>query len=189
MEKQRVDSKKWVVLSVVILVFLASILLVVNQFVAQADQTAVKNIENSPQPDVKFNEMVYDFGTIQQGEKVVHMYRFKNKGQAPFIIESIKTSCGCTVPKNYTKKVLPGKEGHIEVIFNSKNFLGNIRKTITVRSNDPDEPGINLSIKGMVIADVVVAPPRSLFGLIKKGQSPTRRVVIKQGSTKKLEVT
>jgi len=46
-----------------------------------------------------FTEQVYDYGTVKAGEKVEHTFKFKNTGVAPLIIESAKSTCGCTVPQ------------------------------------------------------------------------------------------
>jgi hypothetical protein len=181
MQREKVHNG-WAALTVGAVIFLACSFLIINQLAAETDQP-------KPQPDIKFKEKVYDFGTIEKGEKAVHIFRFKNEGQALLKIGKVKTSCGCTVSKAYTKEVLPGEEGQIEVIFNSTNFFGSIHKTIYVNSNDPDEPVVNLSLKGRVVAEVAILPPRELyFGLVHKGRSSTKYILIKQGGTQELKI-
>ncbi len=141
------------------------------------------------QPDIKFVKKTYDFGTVQKGDKVPHIFKFKNVGQSLLKISGVKTSCGCTVPKNFTKEIQPGEEGQIEVTFNSTNFMGAIHKTIYVSSNDPDEPKVSLSLKGTVTADVIIQPPRNLFfGLVQMGQASTKSIMVKQAGSKELKV-
>ncbi len=172
----------WVALILGATVFLAYPLLTASQVAAETDTPAA-------QPNITFEEKVYSFGTVQKGDKVNHVFKFKNTGQALLKIKGVKTSCGCTVPKNFTKEIQPGEEGQIDVIFNSTNFLGAIHKTIYVNSNDPDEPKVSLALKGTVAADVVVQPPRNLFfGLIQKGQAATKSLVVKQTGSKELKV-
>jgi len=84
---------------------------------------------------IEFSEYEHDFGKIVSGEKVAVIFTFRNTGKAPLIINSVSTSCGCTVSKYSTKPVAPGETGTIEVVFDSSGYNGAQRKTITVRSN------------------------------------------------------
>ncbi|MBP8959970.1 MAG: DUF1573 domain-containing protein [Bacteroidales bacterium] len=84
---------------------------------------------------IEFSEYEHDFGRIVSGEKVAVIFTFRNTGKAPLIINSVTTSCGCTVSKYSTKPVAPGETGTIEVVFDSSGYNGAQRKTITVMSN------------------------------------------------------
>ena len=77
----------------------------------------------------------HDFGTIKEGEKVTHVYKFKNTGAVPLIIEGVRPSCGCTAP-NWTKEPIPvGGTGEVEVVFDSKGKPNAQNKTVTVTAN------------------------------------------------------
>ena len=82
-----------------------------------------------------FTEEVYEFGTIQSGEKVEHVFKFTNTGTAPLVIKGAKSTCGCTVPKFPKEAVLPGESGEISVVFNSKGKSGRQRKPINITAN------------------------------------------------------
>ncbi len=86
-------------------------------------------------PVITFNELEYDFGKITEGEKVACVFKYKNTGDGDLIIHSATTSCGCTVPHFDDKPIAPGKEGNMEVVFDSYMREGMQTKTITVRSN------------------------------------------------------
>lgn len=86
-------------------------------------------------PQFTFESIIYDFGKIEQGEKVQHTFNFENTGTAPLIISNIKTTCGCTTPK-WTKDPIPvGEKGTIEVEFNSNGKSNKQTKPITIFSN------------------------------------------------------
>lgn len=88
-----------------------------------------------PLPVFEWGETDWDFGTINEGDVVEHVYSFKNNGEAPLIIESAKPSCGCTVPK-WTKEPIPvGGTGEVLVQFNSKGKPNIQNKTVTVTAN------------------------------------------------------
>jgi hypothetical protein len=88
-----------------------------------------------PLPVIEFAEMEHDFGTIKEGEKVTHIYKLKNTGEAPLIIQDAKPSCGCTVPE-WTKTSIPvGGEGFVKAEFDSNGKPNLQNKTITVTAN------------------------------------------------------
>ena len=100
-------------------------------------------------PVMTFTEEVYEFGTIQSGEKVSHVFKFTNTGTAPLVIKGAKSSCGCTVPRFPKDAVLPGQSAEISVVFNSKGKSGQQNKPIRITANtDPEIT--TLYIKGMV---------------------------------------
>jgi hypothetical protein len=77
----------------------------------------------------------HDFGTLKEGDKVTHIYKFKNTGAVPLIIETVRPSCGCTAP-NWSKEPIPvGGTGEVEVVFDSKGKPNAQNKTVTVTAN------------------------------------------------------
>ncbi len=86
-------------------------------------------------PSFKFDNDVYDFGVITQGEKIAFSYKFINSGKTDLIISSAKGSCGCTVPEYPKKPIRPGGEGKIEVVFDSDGKSGKQNKTVTLLAN------------------------------------------------------
>ncbi len=98
----------------------------------------------------------YDFGTVKDGEQVVHIFEFKNVGDQPLQILKAEASCGCTTPEFSPKPVLPGKTGTIKVTFNSAGRVGPTHKDITIQSNavqdDKSKERYVLTLKGQVVA-------------------------------------
>lgn len=89
----------------------------------------------SDMPEIQFEEEVFDFGKITQGEVVSHDFKFKNTGKSNLIISGASGSCGCTVPKWPKEPVLPGNEGKLNVVFTSEGKKGIQEKTITIVTN------------------------------------------------------
>ncbi|MEO0331961.1 MAG: DUF1573 domain-containing protein, partial [Bacteroidota bacterium] len=89
-------------------------------------------------PKFEFEELNYDFGTIDEGEVVEHVFKFTNIGEAPLVIQSTSASCGCTTPSYSREPVAPGETGEVQVKFNSQSRPGVQNKTITITANtDP----------------------------------------------------
>lgn len=85
-------------------------------------------------PKMIFTETEFDFGTIDQGTPVEHLFEFTNTGEAPLVIVSAKSSCGCTVPTYPKTPVAPGDSAEMLVKFNGSG-KNQVSKTVTVTAN------------------------------------------------------
>jgi len=105
-----------------------------------------------------FEESSFNFGEIKQGQKVSHIFKFKNDGTADLVITDAKGSCGCTVPEYPKTPVKVGAEGEIKVNFNSANKHGDQHKSVTITANTEKKKEM-LKIEGNVIeAGIGVTP-------------------------------
>lgn len=98
---------------------------------------------------IKFEKIVHDYGTVYQNGDGKSEFIFTNKGDEPLVLSSVRSSCGCTIPKWPKEPILPGQTGVIVVTYDTKR-IGTINKQITVLSN-ATENQIILNIKGNVI--------------------------------------
>lgn len=115
--------------------------------------TAASVKPEGPLPEFSFSEESHDFGTINEGDKVEHIFTFTNTGNAPLIISKAVGSCGCTVPEWPKEPIAVGEQGEIKVIFNSRKKPGKQNKTVTITSNTfPNQKRIKIK------ADVTPAP-------------------------------
>ncbi|WP_353133424.1 DUF1573 domain-containing protein [Pseudopedobacter sp.] len=105
-----------------------------KQSATQTDSVSV-NVNAEEAPVIRFKTDVYDFGKIQEGQKVSYDFEFVNEGKSPLIISDASATCGCTVPEVPKEPILPGKEGKIRVVFNSTGKSGLQDKPVTVRAN------------------------------------------------------
>ena len=114
--------------------------------VAQTEQAAEtpKTIEtpvnaepkvSGKQPKIQFDQKTFDYGMIEQGDKVQHQFTFTNTGDADLIIKDAQASCGCTTPSYPFVPIKPGERGTIGVTFSSVGKMGTQRPSITVTSN------------------------------------------------------
>ena len=89
----------------------------------------------SKDAQMEFQYKQFDFGKIQEGEKVSHTYQFTNTGAEPLLISNAKGSCGCTVPQFPKEPIAPGESGEITVVFNSKSKKGKRNQKVTITAN------------------------------------------------------
>ncbi|NJM79041.1 MAG: DUF1573 domain-containing protein [Flavobacterium sp.] len=103
-------------------------------------------------PKIEFKTETINYGDVVKGEDDgVCIFEFTNTGNAPLIISSVNSSCGCTVADKPSEPIMPGKSDKITVKYNMNP--GPISKTITVESNAVNKPNgvVPLRIKGTVI--------------------------------------
>ena len=118
-----------------------------NTLTAPAEPAA----PTGPTTSMEFGESEFDFGTVDDGEKVNHNYKFTNTGSEPLIISNAKGSCGCTVPSWPKEPIPPGGTGEIQVQFDSKNKKGRQTKRVTITANtDPAQTFLTITgeVKG-----------------------------------------
>ena len=86
-------------------------------------------------PVIEFDKKEHDFGEIEAKTAVETTFNYKNVGDAPLVITDIKSSCGCTVPQDWSREPLaPGAEGKFTVKFNGSG-TNKVSKTVTVTAN------------------------------------------------------
>lgn len=105
----------------------------------QTHQHTSLKIPDIPKTTIAFEHTRHNFGTIVEGEKVSHVFTFKNTGDHPLVIVQAVASCGCTVPSYSKEPVPPGGEGSVTVEFNSRNRAGHQSKNVMIYSNAQEE--------------------------------------------------
>ena len=89
-----------------------------------------------------------DVGKIEKGKPVTATFEFKNSGDTPVLISSVKGQCGCTTV-DYSKEVVEAnKKGFVKATYNAAN-TGVFDKSISVATNNSGQQ-IQLHIKGEV---------------------------------------
>ena len=101
-------------------------------------------------PQIEFETTIIDYGTIENGSDGARVFKFKNTGSADLIITNVKSTCGCTIPKKPDGPIAPGESSEIIVRYYTKR-TGPFRKTITVSTNQENNPIIALKLKGTVL--------------------------------------
>jgi len=95
-----------------------------------------------------FKTETIDYGTVNKNTDGNRSFTFKNTGDSPIIITSVKGSCGCTVATKPSKPILPNETAEIGVKYDTKR-VGPFSKTITVISNATKKSKV-LRIKGRI---------------------------------------
>jgi len=102
---------------------------------AEGKQAQEQTIPDSEKPMLVFEDTLFRFGTIREGEEVSHDFPFTNTGKSDLLISNASASCGCTVPEWPKEPIPPGGKGVIKATFNSDGKQGKQSKKVVITAN------------------------------------------------------
>lgn len=97
-------------------------------------------------PKIQFETNFYDFGKITASETIFGEFKFKNAGDGVLKVAPPEPSCDCTQPFVNPDTLAPGQSGEIVYSIKLDRALSG-QRYIRVRSNDPDTPVLQLTMK------------------------------------------
>jgi len=98
-------------------------------------QTGVAATDSTNFTTIEWTEPVKNFGKIVEGQKLEVTFAFKNTGDKPLVIYSVKPSCGCTAAEPPKEPIAPGETGEIKGTFDSNGKSGSQHKSMFVTAN------------------------------------------------------
>ena len=124
-----------------------------NKIVTDNNFSTIIDMKNPPV--IEFDETIFNFGTLIEGEKTTHKFTFTNTGKGALLISAVNADCNCTVSKNYSKSPInKGEKGYIEVTFDSKGKIGENVKNITITATTKPT-NTNVIMKGLVVGPTI----------------------------------
>lgn len=136
------------------ILFLAVILLAFAVFgYLKAVPTSPPEQNSIQGPKIMVEPKVFDFGEVQRPAVVDHEFTVKNTGRETLEIRRVSTSCSCTTAKIDKKEIEPGEKAALVVTYDSgamKHEKGRIERIVYIKSNDPDNPQLEVTIYASV---------------------------------------
>lgn len=126
-------------------------------------------------PRVVIPEPSFNFGSVPQGQRVVHEYELRNTGDGDLSIQRVSPACGCTATTVSSNVVKPGGVEKIKVEFDTTGFSGVKTKLVQVLTNSVDKQELTLTLTGTVVRGVSLTPERLDFGEIHASSSLSTR--------------
>lgn len=133
---------------------------------------------SGPGPKVEIADPVYNFGTALSGPPIKHVFTVRNAGKAPLKIVKVVTSCGCTAAKPSKEVLAPGEIATIATTVDTRLEHGHSLSVVTLATNDPSKPEIELKIEGDIKPQVSAQPADVNFGNVHHGTAVTRDVIV-----------
>jgi hypothetical protein len=148
-------------------------------------------IDPASKARIKFEQDIFDFGSIPRGATVVHEFKFHNVGQGLLEVTDVRPTCGCTTAPLSSNNIAPGESATIKAYFNSEKFNGRVKKEIYVNTNDPINPYLKVSFTATIndpVLPVTVSPNLADFGSLKSGTSGQAKVAVTNNDGDPLDI-
>jgi len=123
-----------------------------------AAKNGKKDASTKPLPEIAFEKLVYELGTVGPGSTNICEFKFTNAGKAVLKIDRVTADCSCTVPELSKKQYAPGESGSIKVQYKSREQPGEVARFVYVYSNDKSRPRLQLTIKAKIVLRVSCEP-------------------------------
>lgn len=129
-------------------------------------------------PDIQIDTPIHDFGTLPQMEPVNHEFIIKNVGMLPLEILEVHPSCNCEKVELEEKVIPSGEQTKLNVSFQGTSNSGKTRVAVYLKTNDPDEPNVVVSMFGIINGVARVYPGHFNLGNITQEESIRKSFLI-----------
>lgn len=113
----------------------------------------------------------YDFGTMPHGSTGSHTFVIRNDGTRPLSLDIAETTCQCTVGTLESGQVAPGDSTQVTLTWTAEEYDPDFRQSATLRTNDPRQPSILLSIAGRVSHAIRPRPSSLAFSDVSRTET------------------
>ncbi|MBX5483555.1 MAG: choice-of-anchor D domain-containing protein [Myxococcaceae bacterium] len=139
------------------------------------------------------NPTSLNFTQVNLGASAVRTFNITNSGNQPLVVSGISFSGSAAVdfstPQTTPFTVTAGASQTVTIQFNP-TLVGQRNATATVASNDPLNPGLQVSLAGEGIAPNISASPLSLnFGQVRVGQQAQLPVTVQNSGSGPLTIS
>jgi uncharacterized protein DUF1573 len=107
---------------------------------------------------LKFEQTEVELHPSATDANAVAHFKYENVGTNKIHINSVQTSCGCTVASLKSNDVAPGEKGEITATLNIGNRTGMQHKNVTVMTDDPAHPQTVLTLNALIPTLLEVQP-------------------------------
>lgn len=116
-----------------------------------------------------FEDIDHDFGVVARGSDTVYKFEVKNIYKEDVVLESVRSSCGCTSPSIENHEIKTYEKAYIVAKFNTRTFTGPHSATLTVRISKPYPAQVQLRVHGNIRGDIVFEPGSIDFATVEQG--------------------
>lgn len=141
---------------------------------------------NKKPPRVAFDHLRYEIGEVRHGKVVEHDFPFRNLGELDLTVDRTRSTreCAATLPMGRVTRANTG--GVVHASLDTTGLAGELRRTITVYTNDPHKRAVLLTLTGTVVSDILVEPAQLYVGSVTRGAPAVNkfRVTLKTNSVR-----
>ncbi len=131
-------------------------------------------VSNGEQPRLEVNQYNHDFGMVERGAKIRHVFVFTNRGSGVLKLTPGTTTCSaCTIAMLEASEIAPGQSTDVTVEYSANAAHPSFRQTATVLTNDPHHSRVELTISGKLTNKFLIWPRPVDFGNVPAGEAAT----------------
>jgi hypothetical protein len=104
-------------------------------------------------PKAEFREEIWDFGEVVEGASATHMFRLRNVGDLPLVVDHVKVGCSCLSASLSSDTLQPGEEADLRVTFHSFRMKGRFSKAVHLTTNDPNRFKSVVRVTGTIVPE------------------------------------
>ncbi len=101
-------------------------------------------------PQLQIAAQAVEYGSMKQNQSVTKEIQVTNTGKSVLEIRSIQGNCSCIQSVADKTKLKSGESAVIKISFNPQDRKGTQTKSVTVYSNDPQNPVQRITLTGVV---------------------------------------
>jgi hypothetical protein len=131
----------------------------------------------------------FDLSTIPRGIVVTHQLTLKNSGSEALRLGPIEASCGCTGAIASDENLKPGATTSLTITFNSRNFTGQVHKTVSIRTTPAIDPPLLIEFTATIIDEITLQPQQLWFKDAQIGRTSRMTVTITNNGKEPLRLT
>jgi hypothetical protein len=119
-------------------------------------------------PVLSLRSASHDFGQVDEGARLVHVFHADNRGDAALRLEPVTPAFGCSPEAWTVSQVPPGGSASLRVSCDTERRAGALAVELLLASNDPTTPAAKLHVRARVeprlAFDALVAGLETDFG-------------------------
>ncbi len=100
----------------------------------------LKPEELAKAPVLRLQSANVDFGRIKNNSPSVREVQFINTGKKELVIKALQGNCVCITATSGRMNLKPGEGNRIQITFDPQDRTGTQQKSVTIYSNDPQNP-------------------------------------------------
>ena len=146
------------------------------------------SLAQSKKPLLQVEETSYDIGIIQKGMEFGYAFLFENKGQGNLKLLKATGNSPGEIKVRMPSIIPAGKERYVDISQDSNRIRGPHTLEVIIKTDDPSQPEVLLSVHGYVQWPVEILPrPLSLMK-VQKGQSKNKQFTLVNNTQTPLKI-
>jgi hypothetical protein len=111
-------------------------------------QLSAEDLAKAPQLRVQYSTL--DFGRLRPNTASIREIQFYNTGKKELDIKSLQGNCTCVTASAEKTSIKPGESSLIKISLDPQDRKGALQKSVTIYSNDPQNPVQRITFSGYV---------------------------------------